>query len=301
MSKAPVTTKPSSINSRLKSFGVFHAALGTQSSGASEELDQRRRLTLAANLALADEPAAQITEPASYQEIFAHLAAELTEAKDGMISANTAHLGQLARIVDLKERRDELNLTLFSRFLKARHTVETLFGSDKRFPVLAITGDTPDDPTGLVAQVRETVGFFRDPKVETPELDLDGVALDPPTMADQLASGADELDGVLVDINEAEKQADVTRQAKNDAITAYDRKFLRVARLAEALFHFAGMHELATRVRPSTRRPGRRRADEDSPTDSGEIQETQADTAGEPATGEPATGPPEADTPPADA
>lgn len=309
--KTPITTKPSSITSRLKSYGVVHAALGTQSSGASVELDQRRKLTLAANRALADESAAQITESANYHEIFAHLAAELTEAKDGMISANTTHLGQLAFIVDLKERRDELNNNLFSRFLKARHTVETLFGSDKRFPVLAITGDTPDDPTGLVAQVRETVGFLRDPKVKTPELGLDGVALDPPAMADQLASEANELDGALIGINEAEKQADVTRQAKNDAIETYDRKFLRVARLAEALFHFAGMHELATRVRPSTRRPGRRLADEDSATDSGETRETQADTAGEPAAGEPVTGesaagelatePSEADIPSADA
>ena len=47
--------------------------------------------------------------------------------------------------------------------------------------------------------------------------------------------------------------------------------FLRVSRVAESLFHFAGMHELAKRVRPSTRRPGRRLADEGS--------ETESDTA----------------------
>lgn len=100
----------------------------------------------------------------SYREVFAHLAVELAGVKDGMISANTVHLGQLALIVDFKERRDDRNSTLFRRFLKARHTLEALFGSDKRFPVLAITGDTPDDPTGLVAQVRETVGFRGIPK-----------------------------------------------------------------------------------------------------------------------------------------
>ena len=100
--------------------------------------------------------------------------------------------------------------------------------------MLAITGDTPDDPD----RTRESGPRDRGlppgiPKVETPEVDLDGVELDPPTMADQLASGADDLDGVLVDVNQAEKQADVTRQAKNEAITFYDRKFLRVARSAE--------------------------------------------------------------------
>ncbi len=213
MTTTPVTTKISSIASRLRSFGVVHAALSIQSDGASKELDQRQKLALVATQALADEPTVPITAPAGYLEIFAHLAAELVAAKEGMISANTVHLGQLALIVDLKERRDALTSALFSRFFKARRTFETLFGSDKRFPVLAITGDTPDDPTGLVAQVRETVGFLRDPKVQTPEVDLDGVALDPPIMAAQLASGADELAGVLVAGNEAEKQADVTRQA----------------------------------------------------------------------------------------
>lgn len=106
-------------------------------------------------------------------------------------------------------------------------------------------------------------------------------------MAAQLASLADELASVLVEVNEAEKQADVTRQAKNEAIAAYDRKFLRVARLAEALFHFAGLHELAERARPSTRRPGRRLADEDPETDSGEAQAEEAPVAGTPAAGEP--------------
>ena len=296
----PVTTKPSSFASRLRSFGVVHAALTIQSGKASKELDQRRGAALAACRALAEEPAAQKMEHAGYHEIFAHLAAELTEAKDAMISANTVHLGQLALIVDLKERRGELMSALFGRFLKARHTLETLFGSDKRFPVLAISGDTPDDPTGLVAQVRETVGFLLDPKVETPEVDLEGIALDPPSMAAQLSSGADDLDRALVGVNEAEKRADVTRQGKNEAIAAYDDKFLRVARLAEALFHFAGLHELAERVRPSSRRPGRRVADEDSETDS-QAEEAQADAAREPDAGEPASGTPAAGEPVADA
>ena len=150
----PVTTKPSSFTSRLRSYGVVHAALSIQSGGASKELDQRRTAVLAACQALADEPTAHKMEHAGYTEIFGHLAAELQTAKDAMVSANTVHLGQLALIVDFKERRGNLTDTLFSRFLKARYTFETLYGRDKRFPVLAVSGDTPTDPTALVAQVR---------------------------------------------------------------------------------------------------------------------------------------------------
>ncbi len=60
---------------------------------------------------------------------------------------------------------------------------------------------------------RDSVDFLQDPKVATPALDLVGVELDPPAIARQLAADADELDGVLVAVNEAEKQADGTRQA----------------------------------------------------------------------------------------
>ncbi len=181
---------------------------------------------------------------------------------------------------------------MFRRFSKSRRIFETVYGSSRRFPVLAISGDTPSDPTGLVAQVRDTAGFLHDPTVAAPELDLPGIELDPRAVATRLTADADELDGVLVDVNEAEKQADATREAKNAAISGYDRRFLRIARVAESIFHYVGMHELATRVRPSTRRPGRRLADEHGETDAAQLEtdaretetqpaEAQADTTGD--------------------
>ncbi len=279
----PITTKPSSIASRKKSFGVVHAALTIHSGEAVNVLGQRRVATISGQPA-SEEAALRNVEDTSYREIFAHLADELKTAKEDMISANTGHLRQLALIVDLKRRRDAQTGTLLDRFLKARHTFETLYGSEKRFPVLAISGDTPTEPSGLIVQVRDSVNFLEDPKVEPPAHDLPGIELDPPTIAGQLSADADVLDGTLVEVNEAEKQADGTRQAKNEAITAYDRKFLRVARVAESLFHFAGMHELADRVRPSTRRPGRRLAEENGePNGEPDTQavEAQADTASE--------------------
>ena len=286
----PITTKPSSIASRLKSFGVVHAALTTHSSEATGVLARRKAAARAARQTM-DESVLEATEDNTYRELFSHLADELEVAKTEMISANTTHLGQLALIVDLKERRDGLTGILYSKFSKTRRTFETLFGSGRRFPVLAISGDTPSTPTALVAQVRDSVGFLEDPKVATPALDMIGVDLDPPAIARQLADDADELDDVLIAVNKAEKQAQVTRQAKNVAIHGYDRKFLRIARMAESTFHFAGMHELATRVRPSTRRPGRRLADEGGEkaareTDARETEarpvEAQADASGEP-------------------
>ncbi len=43
----PTTTRPGSIASRLKSFGIFHAALRIQSGEAVSELDRRKAAALA--------------------------------------------------------------------------------------------------------------------------------------------------------------------------------------------------------------------------------------------------------------
>ncbi len=119
----PVTTKPSSIASRLRSFRVVYAALTVQSSEAVSELDQREAAALAASRTPAGEPALDALEGGDYQRIFRHLASELAATKDQMTAANSVHLGQLARIVELRERRDGSKAALSSRFLKIRQTL----------------------------------------------------------------------------------------------------------------------------------------------------------------------------------
>ena len=274
----PTTTRPSSIASRLRSFGAVCAALRVQSGKAVNELDRRQAAAL------------EGIGDAGYRAIFAHLAAELSAAKAEMISANSIHLGRLAQVVELRKRRDDLTGALYSRFVKVRQLFETLYGSDWSFPLLAVSGRTPRHATGLVAQVRETAGFLAEPRVELPPLDVAGVTVDPPTTATQLAAGAGELDGALADLDAARKRAEVSREAKNRAIAAYDATFLRITRVVEALFHFAGLHEQAKRVRPSTRRPGRRLADEGPEPDSGATAAppATAETSEEPEAGAPA-------------
>ena len=286
----PTTTKPSSIASRLRSFGVVLAALRVQSGEAVSDLDRRKAATLPRGRRSADDSALDRIGDASYREIFAHLADELSVAKAAMISANSSHLGRLAQVVELQERRDDLKRALYSRFVKLRRTYETLYGSHRGFPVLAISGRTPRHATGLVAQVRETAGFLAKPRVELPRLDVAGITVNPRATAAQLAAGADELAGALADLGAALKLAEVTRAAKNDAIAAYDATFLRVAKVAESLFHFAGLHEQAKRVRPSTRRPGRRLAEAGPEPESGDTaaRPPTAEISAEPEAGAPA-------------
>ncbi len=262
--KLPVRTKSSSIAFRSRSFSVVDAAFETQADEAIAILNRRYAPPPDGGDAPANLEGEVIVD---YTGVFDNLGSELRTAHQGMVAANTVHLGQLAQIVALQERRSSLTEGLFGRFLKARHGLEGLFGTRQGFPMLAVAGETPRDPRGLVNQVRETVDFLQKPKVELPPLDLDGFQIDLSATATQLKGEADELDQVLAELDRARKDAEVSRQAKNDAIDQFDDVFLWVGRALESYFHLAGMHELAERVRPSTRRPGRRAADEGSGSD----------------------------------
>ncbi|MCP3959129.1 MAG: hypothetical protein GY719_14865 [bacterium] len=258
----PIKTKSTSIASRERTFRVVNAALDTHTGEATEILNDH----------FAPDPVVDGQAVTNYRTVFADLGSELRKARQTMLSANTTHLGQLALIVDLRKQRDGLQEVLFDRYFKARHTIETLYGKSQGFELLAVSGETPRDPTGLVNQVRETVEFLHEPKVEVSAPDLDGVQIDLSTIATQLGSGADELDTALVAIDRERKNGQTTRKAKNDAIAEFDRRYLWVGRALETYFNLAGMFELAERVRPSTRRPGRRAVDEKPEQGSGEAQ-----------------------------
>jgi len=239
----PIMTKPSSIDARLREFGVVDAAVETHGNDGADLLNTRF--------------AAGEGEPAAdYHIVFADLGEELRSARDAMITANDAHVGVLAGIVGMRKERDTLHKVLSGRFQKARHTLENLADPGQGFELLAVSGDTPRDPTGLVRQVRATVGFLEAPKAALPDPGL-GVTVDLTAMAAQLGTDADGLDAVLTALDRERKVAQTTRQAKNDAFAAYDGTFRFVASTLEGLFHLAGLHELAERVRPSSHRPGR--------------------------------------------
>ncbi len=127
---------------------------------------------------------------------------------------------------------------------------------------------------------RGILDFLQQPKVALPPLDVNGVQFDLPVIATQLGDGASELERVVGELERVRKEAEVSRQAKNDAIDQFDNVFLWVARALESNFHLAGLHELAERVRPSTRRPGRRAADESSGSDPEEESAEEAPEEG---------------------
>jgi len=205
----------------------------------------------------------EIAAALSYRRVLDHLQGDLGTAHTGLAWAEDQHQRNLARINDLIGRREELGNALSEKFRKTRHTLENLYGSKMGFVLVNVKGATPQNPRRLIEQVGQTISFLRDPVVEPPSHDLDGVTVELARLADGLEAPMEELGAVLQQLDRTRKQAQGTLAVKQQAVEEFDRVFQWVARALSSYFHLAGLHELAELIRPSNRRNGRRAVDEE--------------------------------------
>ncbi len=89
---------------------------------------------------------------------------------------------------------------------------------------------------------------------------------------------AEEVRGMVEQINEAERRTDKLRLVKQEAMKSYDGLFMRSVRIFEDLCRFAGNPKLADKVRASTKRPGRTAQEPPAGSGDGEGGETPPDS-----------------------
>ncbi|MEE8523375.1 MAG: hypothetical protein V3T72_05545 [Thermoanaerobaculia bacterium] len=85
----------------------------------------------------------------------------------------------------------------------------------------------------------------------------------------------------MSELNRENRRSDATVIAKNQAMSRYDQQFRWIACCLESLYHLAGQHELAERVKPSTRRSRRTQADVEAEESGGAGEESESDVPGE--------------------
>ena len=111
-----------------------------------------------------------------------------------------------------------------------------------------------------MGQVRRILGRFGDPELELDPTGF-GPALEPASVVANFQDDYQELSDLVAELTRANRKSDRTIIAKNDAMTRYDEQFRWIAGCLESLYHLAEQHELADRVKPSTRRSGRTESD----------------------------------------
>ena len=128
----------------------------------------------------------------------------------------------------------------------------------------------------LLRQGGHLIEVLTSSDLELPDSRFADAGLPISEMVKSLVPKVEELRKALGDIGREERLAQVTQVDRDRATDDYNNTFLWVARTLESLYSLSGEKELAARVRPSTRRPGR--------TERQVVEEEGGEVANEPST-----------------
>ncbi len=180
---------------------------------------------------------------------------KLKSDTESMIRADDANLNETSDDSRLLTQRDEDSANVNAHLVDIREASETVYGPDFTRE-LGFEGDTPRDPVAvqrLGVLVLRNLGSGSTPPPKPIKV---GLSMDLGAWKKPLATGLEELAHAIQAVSDDKRDADQTLVDKREAMGRYDRTFSTTANLISHMLRAAGEMELATRVRPSTRKPG---------------------------------------------
>ena len=173
----------------------------------------------------------------------------LVEDDEKVYDANT-------RLTKLRKQRDVLTSSLAKAIVRMRYTALGEY-QDPNFEALGLQSPKVWQPDPLLRQFKVIEkAFARDDLEQLLGLPA-SEATDPRRTLAPARRFAGNLRQVLVDLDDAQRQLDEAIIAKDRVKEEHGVLFTYTARAFEAFCILAGLHELAAKVRPSERRPGR--------------------------------------------
>jgi hypothetical protein len=211
--------------------------------------------------------------------LFRILQRMLAAAVQNLVTAGSRHLREIDSDIKLRQRRDELVSLLGTKVSNFRKMLDSLFGPGSALQLAGLDGRTEQEPVALLAQIERILDRFG-PDAEMASPAFRAFQMDPQAVAEDFAE-YQELKDLVSELNRENRRSDATIIAKNEAMSRYNLQFRWIAGCLESLYHLADQHELAERVKPSTRRPGRTEVDveaeePDGPGDQPEPAEPEA-------------------------
>lgn len=182
------------------------------------------------------------------------VARRLARLREHMVMADDAHEEELSDDEAPREVRDDTSADLWALLQETRELLKGVFGASA-LPSLGFKGSIPEDPEDLAPFSRKVVAALRSGNLPPPR--VPSVVVNPAALVAPLADDLETLERALDDVDREEREAEVTLRDKQAALDRYDMGFSQCASFLVGLFTLAGDDELAQRLRPSARRPGR--------------------------------------------
>ncbi len=184
-----------------------------------------------------------------------HLIHELEVAEASVVAAEDAHMKEEVRLSRVRTERDQKADRSYEKLLAARQGFDGLQGAKGGFEAIFVSGSSPRLPRKLLEQMSQSVTLLDDPAVEPRDLKVAGFKVDYSEVAADLESDKLELSVAIDRLDEQIKHTEITMLARQAALDELRSTVIWAGRSAEGLFERAGEHELAKRIRASTRRP----------------------------------------------
>lgn len=202
------------------------------------------------------------------QVFFAALRAYVQRSTDDLSGKDQAHAVEMADDAGPREARDTAKAAVREGIIGTRATLEGVYGSTI-LAAYGLVGSTPDDADELMQMASTTETLLRERTIVEKPLRV-GVSVNAMVIADDLKDRIQALRNALGAVRREEREAQVTRQARNEALEGWDKCYRSTADVVTGLFEMANKSEWADRVRPTARR----RAGSPEPADSETSGET---------------------------
>jgi hypothetical protein len=188
----------------------------------------------------------------SGQGMLTALSGLLGRKTDALVTADRAHATELADDDAFRTSREERRVELSGYLSSLRESLSRNYG-----PAVAaaygLPSALPDDAQGLLSLAGIVEALLRK-RALTEKPKRKSLAVDPIAAADDLKAAAGDLEATLTDVEREKREAQITLNAKNEAMAEWGTTYQGVADAAAALYVLAGRPDLAERVRPTARR-----------------------------------------------
>jgi hypothetical protein len=173
---------------------------------------------------------------------------------DRLVAADSVLIKELEDDQEPRDRRERGRGALFQRLGSVRALIRGIYG-DSAVSRVGLSGATPTEPIALHRRGKHLLDNLGLLEPMTPV--IEGGTMDIATVRTRLTEEVEALGTAIADLAREARERDMAQVQKDQIMVEYDVHFSFAARMLEGMLGSAGELELAARVRPSARQPGR--------------------------------------------